>query len=72
MSTRKLSNAHREIIVELYGAANRTVDDLPYSDEFEGMFRVFCARTGRDVTRHEFWKALANARKASRLVRKER
>ena len=72
MSTRELSNGHREIIVELYAAANRTVDDLPYTDEFEAMFMEFCERTGRDMTRHEFWKALANARKASRLIRQER
>lgn len=72
MSTRELSNAHREIIAELYAAANRTVDDLPYTDEFEAIFTEFCARTSRDMTRREFWKALANARKASHLIRKER
>ncbi len=72
MSTPELSNAHREIIADLYAAANRTVDDLPYSDEFEAMFTAFCARTGREMTRHQFWRALANARKASRLIRKER
>ena len=72
MSTHKLSKGEHKIIVELYVTTKRTVDDLPYTGEFEAMFSEFCSRTGREMTRHEFWKVLANARKASRLIRKER
>jgi len=72
MSASNLSDGHRQIIADLYAAAQRTVDDLPYTDEFEAMFQTFCSCSGRDITRHEFWKALSNARKASHLVRKKR
>ena len=72
MSTHKLDDAARQIIVDLYAATGRTVDDLPYTDEFDTMFDQFCSSTGRGISRHEFWKALANLRKASHLVRKIR
>lgn len=68
----KLDAAERKIAIDLYSMNNLTVDDLPYSDEFDAMFEQFRSCTGRDISRHEFWKALANLRKASQLVRKKR
>ncbi len=72
MSTQKLDDAAKQIITDLYAATGKTVDDLPYTAEFDNMFDQFCSITGRDIGRHDFWKALANLRKASRLVRKIR
>lgn len=72
MSHLRLSNQHKQILAELYKATKRTVDDLPYTEEFEGLYTAFIARSGLTMTRHDVWKALASARKASRLVRKQR
>lgn len=67
-----LSNAHKEIVAELYGAATRTVDDLPYTVDFDEMHAAFMSRSGREISKHDFWRALSSARKASKLKRKER
>ncbi len=72
MSVQELDDAERQIIADLYAATDRTVDDLPYTAEFDAMLEQFGASTGRDISRHEFWKVLANLRKASHLVRKKR
>jgi len=68
----RLSNAHRDLIAEIYAASGATVDDLPYTDEFERLYAAFILRSGCSIDRHDFWKALAGLRKASRLVRKRR
>lgn len=44
-----------------YEATKRTVDDLPYTDEFETLCTEFVARTGLTMTRHDVWRALSNA-----------
>jgi len=72
MSRIQLSDAEKQILVELYGQTRKTVDDLPYTEEFETLYTNFIARSGRAMTRHDVWRALASQRKASRLVRKER
>ena len=68
----KLDDVAKQIIADLYVATDRTVDDLPYTAEFDAMFDQFRSSTGRDISRQELWKALANLRKASHLVRKKR
>jgi hypothetical protein len=72
MSVQELNDAERQILADLYAATDRTVDDLPYTEEFDAMLHQFRSSTGRDISCHEFWKALANLRKASHLVRKKR
>ena len=72
MAKESLSNAHKKILAELYDETPLTVDDLPYTDDFETLYAAFIARSGRAMTRHEVWKALAGCRKASRLSRKRR
>ena len=72
MFVQKLDDAEKQIIADLYAATDQTVDNLPYTDEFDAMFEQFRSSTRRDIGRHEFWKALANLRKASHLVRKIR
>jgi len=68
----RLRDVDKQTLAELYRQSNRTVDDLPYTDEFETMYTSFVARTGLTMTRHDVWRALASQRKARRLVRKER
>ena len=72
MARLRLSVAAKDLVAELYTASRRTVDDLPYTDEFERLYAAFMARSGLTLTRHDFWKAMAGCRKQSRLVRKER
>ena len=72
MPTQELNDGERQILADLYVATDRTVDDLPYTAEFDAMFDQFRSSTGRDISRHDYWKALANLRKASHLVRKIR
>jgi hypothetical protein len=67
-----LSKAHEDMLLELYRRTSKTLDDLPYTNEFEDLYTAFVARTGRTMTRHDVWRALTNLRKARRLVRKAR
>ncbi len=67
-----LSQAEKDLVVELYDGCGLTRDNLPYTPEFERMHATFVARTGREISLHDFWKAVASAGKASRLRRKER
>lgn len=68
----KLRDADKQTLIELYRSSRRTVDDLPYTEEFESLYTSFIARSGLTMTRHDVWRALASQRKARRLVRKER
>lgn len=72
MAQPRITNTDKRILAELYEQTRKTVDDLPYTDEFERIYTEFCERTGRDWTRHDVWRLLSNSRKASRLTRKER
>lgn len=67
-----LASEHKQTLIELYRRTKRTVDDLPYTEEFELFYTEFIARTGLTMTRHDVWRSLASQRKASRLVRKHR
>lgn len=67
-----LKKHEKEVLIDLYRRTKRTVDDLPYTDEFESLYTEFVARTGLTMTRHDVWRALASQRKAKRLIRKER
>lgn len=72
MAKLNISNAHKQVLAELYQQTQLTVDQLPYTDEFDRLYTEFVARTGRALTRNEVWRALASVRKRSGLVRKER
>lgn len=67
-----LNESQIDLLSELYAEADCTLDDLPYTDEFERLYAQFLARSGVSLDRHYVWKALCNARKARKLVRKER
>lgn len=67
-----LTNEQNEILSELYNNCNETLDSLPYTDTFDNLYSQFLIRSGLAIDRSTFWKALSNARKASKLVRKKR
>lgn len=67
-----LKPPEKSILCDLYRRTKRTVDDLPYTEEFESLYTQFVARTGLTMTRHDVWRCLSSLRKASQLVRKER
>ncbi len=67
-----LNESQIDVLTELYAEVNCTLDDLPYTEAFERLYSQFLARGGVSLSRHYVWKALCNARKASRLIRKER
>jgi hypothetical protein len=70
--SRDMSRWHDALVSELYAPSTLTLDDLPYTAEFEQLYTEFVTRSERQLSRHEFWRAMANARKAGRLVRKAR
>ncbi len=73
MTHRDLNASQKDVLANLYANASCTsTDDLPYTDEFDRIYDQFLAQTGVALDRHHFWKALSNARKARKLVRKER
>lgn len=72
MARSLLKQAEKSTLSELYRKTKRTVDDLPYTEEFESLYTQFVARTGLTMTRHDVWRCLSGLRKASQLVRKER
>lgn len=72
MARLRLRSEHKQLLVELYERTRKTVDDLPYSEEFERLYESFIQRSGLNMNRHDVWRALASQRKASRLSRKER
>ena len=42
-----MSTGHETLVCELYGRSSRTVDDLPYTDDFEQLYAEFVgARVG--------------------------
>jgi hypothetical protein len=67
-----LKPEHKNILIELYNRTHKTVDGLPYTEEFERLYESFVQRSGLNLTRHHVWRALARQRKAKHLVRKER
>ncbi len=72
MTQIRLRDEHKQLLIELYERTKKTVDDLPYTEEFERLYESFLQRSGLDMNRHDVWRALASQRKASRLIRKER
>src|SRR5438105_14607916 len=57
-----ISNADRQGLAELYESIQLTVDQLPYTDEFERLYADFVERTGRAFTRNQVWRAWHGAR----------
>jgi hypothetical protein len=67
-----LNDSQIDALPALYAEAHCALDDLPYAEEFERLSSRLLTRAGVSLDRHYVWKALRNARNASKLVRKER
>jgi hypothetical protein len=66
-----LSDSQIDVLSELYAEADCTLDDPPYTEEFERLYAQFLARAGVSFNRRHVWKPLSNARKASKLLPQE-
>ncbi len=67
-----LNNDQKKVIKELYARTCHTVDSLPYTSEFDSMYTSFIDTTCRNITKHDFWRAISGLRKAGQLPRKVR
>ncbi|MBX3408640.1 MAG: hypothetical protein KF859_01990 [Phycisphaeraceae bacterium] len=72
MGWKELDSAARAFLIDLYAKSSLTVDDLPYTREFDAMLAEFNTKTGKKLSQHEFWRAISSARKTGKLRRKER
>ena len=72
MTGARLSKAHEQVLAALYEQIPRTVDDLPYTEDFDLLYERFCNQTGVAMSRHDVWRSLAGCRKHSGLARKGR
>lgn len=72
MTRTRVTNADKRVLISLYERIQKTVDELRYTGDFDRLYDGFLAETQLSLSRHEVWRLLSNARKASRLVRKER
>ncbi|MEO1716690.1 MAG: hypothetical protein AAFR76_06220 [Planctomycetota bacterium] len=57
-----------QAIVDAYARAGRTLDDLPYTEEFETVM-VLVRETDSDATHREVFHRLHNLRKAGKLIK---
>ncbi len=72
MNRVRLCDEHKELLDDLYTRTHKTLDALPYTEEFERLHASFLNRTGLNLSRHDVWRAIVNARKSGRLTRKQR
>ena len=72
MSRVRLGDEHKALLVDLYACTHKTLDDLPYTEEFERLHASFLNRTGLNLSRHDVWLAIAGLGKSGRLGRKQR
>ena len=59
----------KAVLAEIYVKQGVPADQLPYSDDFESLYREVQQRTTTSMTRAEVWRHLANARKRGQLPR---
>lgn len=61
-----------DFLCELYTKQETTVDYLPYTNDFEGIYLEFVNGTRREWTRHGVWQSLMRLRKQMKLPRKSK
>ena len=72
MSRVRIREDHKQLLAGLYERTAKTLDELPYTEEFERLFASFLQKTGLNISRHEVWHLLAGQRKAAKLARMKR
>lgn len=58
-----------ELLVSAYLKQARTLDDLPYTDQFEAIYRAIADEDPPAVSRQQLFRRLHNLRKAGKLPR---
>ena len=53
MSRIRLRDEHKVLLADLYTRTRKTLDDLPYTEEFERLHASFLNRTGLNLSRHD-------------------
>jgi hypothetical protein len=69
--TPSLSEAHLDLLAELYRACGRSRDALPYTPEFDALHLEFVVRTGTRIDRHQLWRVLSALGKRGKLPRED-
>lgn len=67
-----MDKASSNLLLRLYRRCPLSVDQLPYTTEFEKLYKAFRDNSGKELTRPEFYRALTNLRKKGVLARKGR
>jgi hypothetical protein len=63
----------KSVMAKLYRQeTDLSVDQLPYTKEFDNLYGKFRSATGVEMTRNQFWRKLTSLRKAGSLPRKQR
>jgi hypothetical protein len=64
--------ANPDALIKLYESIGRITDDLPYTPQFESLYKAYAGQlaakgTPADIPREEVWRHLLNLRKAGKL-----
>lgn len=60
----------QKLLIQVYKQIGRTADDLPYTPQFEELFKQYASgHSDPKPTRREVWRHLLNLRKAGKLPR---
>lgn len=64
---------HRALLIKLYiEESDISVDRLPYSSDFENIYRIFLDRSKISVTRYDLYQELVSLRKSGLLPTKKK
>ena len=69
MSDALFETSDEALLISVYQRAGRTLDDLPYTEQFEQLFTAMYGRDAPGVTRASLFHRLHNLRKAGKLPR---
>lgn len=61
-----------DVVSDIYAKRGVAADQLPYTEEFEEQYAEVVRRTACGMTKSQFWRMLANARKRGALPRLKR
>ena len=62
-------DAADERLIEVYKYVGRSLDDLPYTEEFEKLYAQVSSGDESQMGRHVVWRRLLRLRKTGRLPR---
>jgi catechol 2,3-dioxygenase-like lactoylglutathione lyase family enzyme len=63
-------DVQRELLIQIYQQIGRTADDLPYTPQFEELYRQYSVKHEKPLPTHQqVWRHLLNLRKGGKLPR---